>query len=87
MMTDEELLEFLKANPTIKDKIKRLSEVTLNKDLKVSKGDDAEAAVVKYSRELNKELLQVWSQKEMSRLEGNVNEQVPDAKKHRTKKN
>ena len=86
-MTDQELMKFLEENPRIKDKIKDLANVSNNKDLEYTRGDDAEEAVINYSRELNKELLECWGVKESSRVENNVKAQIPEAKKHRLKKN
>jgi hypothetical protein len=86
-MTDQELLQFLDKNPNVKSKIKNLASVSDNINLEFTRGDDAEEAVINYSRELNKELLQSWGVKESARVAGNVEVQIPTAKKHRLKKN
>jgi hypothetical protein len=87
IMTDEELFQFLKDNPNIKDKFKELAKVTLNNNLEFTRGDAAEEAVMDYGRELKVEMLKSWGEKEVSRLSKNVEAQIPGSKKHRQKKN
>jgi hypothetical protein len=86
-MTDQELIDFLNRNPNVKNKLKNLAKVSDNVELSYTRGDDAEEAVINYSRELNKELLQSWGQQEALRIANNVEAQIPAARKHRLKKN
>jgi hypothetical protein len=86
-MTDKEFLEQLEQHPELKNRFKEILSISSNsgKEL-ITLADEAEMQVIEQMRQLGKETLQNWANKEIMRIALNVKRQVPGAKKH-VKKN
>lgn len=86
-MTDKEFLEKLEQHPELKNRFKEVLAIADNsgKEL-VTLADEAEMRVIAQMRQLGKETLQDWADKEVSRISKNVKSQQKDAIKH-VKKN
>jgi gas vesicle protein len=86
-MTDKEFLEELENHPNLKDRFKEILSISANngKEL-ITLGDEAELRVISQMRQLGKETLQNWADKESKRISKNVKSQIKEAKNH-VKKN
>ena len=82
-MTDKEFLEQLEQHPELKNRFKEILSISSNsgKEL-ITLADEAEMQVIEQMRQLGKETLQNWANKEIMRIALNVKRQVPGAKKH-----
>jgi hypothetical protein len=84
-MEDKEVFAFLSENPGLMNSVKKLVAVA-KKGSSPDRADDAEDMIIGASRELNKEMLQVWSNDKISEIEGRFEKKHPRANKE-VKKN
>jgi|SRR6185437_4194556 len=86
-MTDKEFLEALEKHPKLKSRFKEVLSIADNSGSElVTLADEAEMHVISLMRQLGRETLQDWADKEANRVSGNVKQQKRDVQKH-VKKN
>ncbi len=84
-MEDKEVIAFLSENPRLMESVKKLVLVARGVGAP-DRADDAEDMIIGAGREMNHEMLQVWSDHKVSEIEGRFEKKHPRANKE-VKKN
>jgi hypothetical protein len=86
MMTEEEIVKKLKEHPELKARFEQLISIIENPKDEITLADDAEMRVIGQMRELRREVLQDWANRQSDKVSKRVVEQRPAMRKH-VKKN
>jgi hypothetical protein len=62
-LTDDELLQFLREHPILRDSVEEMIEISSGPDKLDVDFDDAEDAVIEHIHRTGKEMLRCWAQK------------------------
>lgn len=81
-MNEKELCERLRQNPELKERVEQLLSIIENEDGEATLANDAEQRVIDELRQMGKDALQSWADRQSNKASDKLKKQKPGVQKH-----